>query len=80
MRRPSKSELEVLDVVRCFQRYTPEQRANLASSHRTGYRQRKCAGEYYYTTSFSPGIAFPTQGRAVEAARAAIAKATGEIP
>lgn len=56
-------------VVRHFQRYTAEQRADRAASHRLGPRQRQSVGEYFYTHPDVPGRCFPTRGRAAQAAR-----------
>lgn len=74
-RRLTNAELEVLGIARCFQRFTDDQRANMAASHRLGYRQRQAVGDFYYTTTFAPGIAFSTQRQAARAAQAAIANA-----
>jgi hypothetical protein len=62
-------------VVRCFQHYTSEQRADRASSHRLGHRQRTAVGHYYYTHPDVPNLAFPTRTAAARAAlrRAAVA-------
>lgn len=48
-------------VVRHFQRYTSDERADLAASHRTGHLQRHAVGEYFYTHPNVPGIAFGTR-------------------
>lgn len=55
-------------VTRCFQRYTSEQRADMASSHRLGHRQREAVGEFFYINSMFPGRAFSTRKAALEAA------------
>jgi len=55
-------------VTRCFQRYSAEDRASCASSHRLGHRQRAALGEYFYVASNVPNTAFPTRGQAVRAA------------
>lgn len=58
---------ETRRVVRHFQRYTPEQRASRAASHRLGHRQRTAVGEYFYTHPDVPGVAFPTRSAAFRA-------------
>lgn len=45
---------------RIFMRYTPEQRADHASSHRLGRRQREAVGEFFYEHDMIPDRAFPT--------------------
>lgn len=55
-------------VVRCFQRYSSEARANHASSHRLGHRQRQAVGEFYYVHPNVPGRAFSTRMAAAVAA------------
>lgn len=60
-------------VVRHFQRYTSEQRAAHAASHRMGIRQREQVGEFFYTHSAVPGLAFSTRAAAVRAASRAAA-------
>jgi hypothetical protein len=47
-------------IVRHWQRYTPEERANRAASHRLGHRQRTALGEFFYTHPDLPGVAFPS--------------------
>lgn len=54
-------------VVRHYERYTPEQRANRAASHRLGPRQRLAVGEYIYTHPYVPGVAFTTRAAAARA-------------
>lgn len=61
---------ELKKVVRNFQRYDHEQRANHAASHRLGHRQREAVGETFYTHPSIPNVAFPTRRRAAEAALA----------
>lgn len=68
-RRLTKAELELLGIVRCFQKYTHLERADMAASHRLGYRQRQANGRYYYITTHRPDVGFDTQGQAVAAAR-----------
>jgi hypothetical protein len=55
-------------VVRHFQRYTDEQRADHAASHRLGHRQRRAVGEFFYTHPDVPGRSFETRTRAARAA------------
>lgn len=55
-------------AVRCFQRYSPETRANHAASHRLGHRQRTAVGEYYYVHKLVPDIGFPRAKLATERA------------
>ena len=59
---------ELKKVVRNFQHYDHEQRANHAASHRLGHRQREAVGETFYTHPAIPSVAFPTRRRAAEAA------------
>jgi hypothetical protein len=59
---------ELKKVVRNFQRFDHEQRANHAASHRLGHRQRERVGEYFYTHPSIPHVAFPTRKRAAMAA------------
>lgn len=66
-------------VTRCFQRYTHDQRANHAASHRLGHRQRKAVGEYFYVHPDVPGLAFPTRDRAARAGLEAVQATAGAI-
>lgn len=52
---------DIPDAVRHFQRYTSEQRMNMAASHRMGHRQKHRVGEYFWTHEFCPGVAFDTR-------------------
>lgn len=61
---------ETKRVIRCFQAYTSDQRANHASSHRLGYRQREAVGHFYYVHPDVPGLAFDTRGQAARHALA----------
>lgn len=54
-------------ATRSFQRYTSEQRANHAASHRLTPGQRQATGEYYYTHVHAPGLAFGTLTQAERA-------------
>ena len=54
--------------VRRFQRYTSEQRASHAASHRLSHRQRSAVGEFFWTHPDLPGVAFGSRGEAVRAA------------
>lgn len=65
--------IDIPDAVRCFQKYTHEERANHAASHRLGYRQRGSTGQFYWTHNLVPGIAFPTRKAARLAALKAVA-------
>ncbi len=60
-------------AVRCWQRYTPEQRADHAAAWTLGPRQRQAFGEFYYTHPFLPGLGFPT-------AKAATTRAYESLP
>ncbi|MFI6129471.1 hypothetical protein [Micromonospora sp. NPDC051141] len=60
--------LEAKRVVRQFQRYTSEQRADRAASHRLGHRQKTALGEHFYTHPGLPGVAFDSRKRAAETA------------
>jgi hypothetical protein len=55
-------------VVRNFQGYTSNQRADHAASSRLGYQQRKAVGEFFYTHPAVPGVAFATRKQAALAA------------
>jgi|GEM_PF-3386263 len=59
---------ELARVVRGFQRYTAEQRAGRAASHRLGHRQRTAVGEEFFTHPDLPGRAFDTRKAAALAA------------
>lgn len=59
---------EAREVVRCFQRFAAEQRANQAASHRLGHRQREAIGDYFYIHPKVPGRAFTTRRGAACAA------------
>lgn len=61
---------EAKKVVRCFQSYSSEQRANHAASFRLGHRQREAVGHFFYTHPDVPGVAFDTRGAAARAALA----------
>lgn len=55
-------------VIRHFQHYTAEHRADRAASHRLGHRQRTAIGEAFYTHPARPNVAFPTRRAAARAA------------
>lgn len=57
-------------ATRCFQRYTPEQRAGMMSSHRLGHRQREAVGRYFYTHPMLADRAYDTAKRATTLAYA----------
>jgi hypothetical protein len=59
---------EAKRVVRHLGRYSSEERASRAASHRLGHRQRGAVGEYFYTHPDVPGLAFSTRGAAARAA------------
>lgn len=61
---------EMKRVVRCFQRYTHEQRSNHDTLH-VGIRQRHAVGEFFYVHPDLPKVAFPKRKRAAEAAMTA---------
>lgn len=58
---------EAKRVTRCFQPYTSGQRADLASSHRQGHRQREAVGEFFYVHPSRPGEQITTRGQAARA-------------
>ena len=68
----TKAELERLGITRIFQRFDHNQRADMMTSHRLGYRQRQRIGEFFYVSSHIPGIGFRTRGAAVKAAQRAL--------
>ncbi len=49
---------EMKRVVRCFQHYNHNQRADLMSSRRMGLRQREATGRFFYVHPDVPGLAF----------------------
>ncbi len=51
-------------AVRCFARFSSDDRANVAASFRQGYQQRQRIGDFYYVHSLVPDRAFPTQSLA----------------
>ncbi|MFI7608487.1 SprT-like domain-containing protein [Micromonospora sp. NPDC049366] len=59
---------EMKRVVRHFQRFDADTRANRAASHRLGPRQRQAVGEHYYSHPDVPDVAFPRRKDAAEAA------------
>ncbi|MEU3452246.1 hypothetical protein ABZ671_01185 [Micromonospora sp. NPDC006766] len=65
---PAAVRAEMRRTVRHFQRYTDEQRANRAASHRLGHRQRQAVGEVFFTHPAMPGRAFGSRRAAAEAA------------
>jgi hypothetical protein len=55
-------------VERRFQRYTSQQRADRAASHRLGHRQRQAVGEWFYTHPDVPDLAFDNRWAAAREA------------
>ena len=53
-------------ITKHFQRYTSEQRASRAASHRLGHRAKEAVGEYFYTNQ-RDNIAYKTAKEAREA-------------
>jgi hypothetical protein len=51
-------------VVRHFQRYSSEERAARAASHRLTEGQRRSVGGYFYTHPAVPNVAFSTRAQA----------------
>lgn len=47
-------------AIRCFQKYTSDQRSNHSASHRLTQGQRAASGEFFYTHPMLPNLAFPT--------------------
>jgi hypothetical protein len=58
---------EMKKVVRMYQPYTSEQRANHAASFRLGYKQRKADGHFFYMHPDIKGRAFDTRTQAAKA-------------
>jgi hypothetical protein len=58
---------EAKKVIRHFQKYSHEQRADLAANFRAGYQQRRAVGEFFYSHPAVPNRAFPTRGAAARA-------------
>ena len=75
---PDPLAIERARVVRRFQRYTAEQRASRAASHRLGPRQRHAVGESFYTHPDVPRAAFDSKDRAARAGLAAV-QAAAEV-
>jgi hypothetical protein len=67
--KTKRASVRAKTVTRCFQRYSSEDRANHAASHRVGYLKRQAVGEFFYVSSLVPGLAFPTRSRAEQAER-----------
>jgi hypothetical protein len=69
---PSNFEISVKEemkkVIRCFQRHTSQERADLSASHRLTQNQRNSVGHHYYVHPDLPDTAFPTRKRAAVAA------------
>lgn len=61
---------EAKKVVRCFQPYSSDQRANHAASFLLGHRQREAVGHFFYVHPSVPNRAFDTRGQAARAALA----------
>lgn len=59
---------EAKRVVRNWQPYSSDQRANHGASHRLGHRQRTADGHHFYTHPDVPNRAFDTRGAAARAA------------
>jgi hypothetical protein len=53
--------------VKIFQRYTSEQRASHAASHRLGHVQKHRVGEFFWYVPSIPDIAFATRKAALRA-------------
>jgi hypothetical protein len=72
-RTPDDPELaaQMRRVERRFQRYTSQQRADRAASHRLGHRQRQAVGEWFYVHPDVPDLAFDNRR---SAAREAISR------
>jgi Zn-dependent protease with chaperone function len=58
---------ETRRVVRNYQPYSSDQRANHAASFRLGHRQRLADGEFFYTHPDIPNRCFDTRGQAARA-------------
>jgi len=65
---PSVVNVEARRVVRYFQKFTAEQRADRAASRRLGRQQRREVGSFFYTHPDVPGRAFDTRRQAAQAA------------
>lgn len=57
---------EMKRVVRCFQPYSHDERADLMASNRVGHRQRHATGEAFFVHPDIPGVAFPRRKAAAE--------------
>lgn len=64
--------VDIPKPVRCFQRYTHDQRADMMASHRLGFRQKERVGEFFWIHQYVPDRAFPTRGAAIRAALATL--------
>jgi hypothetical protein len=65
IRLPDGSRLDIPEPVRCFNRFTSEERANKMASRRQGYRQRQQEGDFFWVHEMCPGIAFRSRGQAI---------------
>jgi hypothetical protein len=65
--------VDIEPATRGFQRYTSQDRADRAASHRLGFRQREQIGEAWWSHPLCPGVCFPTRAAAYRAALAKIA-------
>ena len=59
---------KLFPATRNFDKFTAEQCANHASSHKMGFRQRQAVGQFFYTHKLCPSIAFDTAQQATERA------------
>lgn len=57
-----------IQVAKIFTRYTSEQRANHAASHRLGYRQKQRLGDSFWTNNVT-NVAYETRKAAIAAAQ-----------
>lgn len=55
-------------LVRHFQQYSSDVRADRAASFRLGHVQRQAIGEVFWTHPSVPGVAFKTRKAAIQAA------------
>lgn len=67
-------------ATRCFQRYSGEQRANHAASHRLTANRRNAVGEHYFVHAHVAGRAFPTRAQAERAGYERHQAAEPEMP
>lgn len=65
LRETDEYKAESRKVTRYFERYSSEDRASMAASHRLGHLRRQAIGEYFYVHADRPDVAFRSRQAAV---------------